>query len=749
MQQILPLIPHGATVISENLCVERRTDKWTYSYGGVAVFSHSADDTCSFRMISSSFLCEGICRNVDIEKTFNVSKSSVIRNKKKYEKEGSAAFYRKKKSGGGGKVLTADKIKKAEELLSEGYTRREAGREIGVKYCTLSKAVSQGRIREPEHRLPAVSKSQRNRADLKAADQIGYACTRSSERILAAFGLLNTAEARFERCDDVSKGGVLAALPALTANGLYHRIDEYFPEFSGYYSRVQIVTLLGFMALCRIKSPEKIRWEDCGEWGKLFGLDRIPEVRCLREKMRLLSQDGAPEMWGEALSRKWVEENPDLAGVLYVDGHVRTYGGKEKIPKKYVTRERLCLRGFMDYWINDVSGQPFFFVRKTVNRGMLKTLREDIVPRLLKDVPGQPAEDELRADPYLHRFIIVFDREGYSPVFFREMWEEYRIACISYHKYQGDDWDENEFSETETKLGNGEITSMKLAERGSYIGQKNKGLWVREIRKLTASGRQTSIVSTAYRLERSLIAVFMFARWCQEVFFKYMREHFHIDLLADYMKEELPDTARVISGEWRKTGKQKNSINGKLTRRKSRFGDLTLNPVDENDEKYFRWKKKKTELAEEIALLEKELIRIKEKQKNTDKYIPISELPEDEYFRQPYHGTKNLVDTVKMIAYRAETSMAAVIMKECGTFEQARALVRDVFLSEADLIPDRENQTLNVRVHSLSAKAMNRKLDVLLTYLNNAQMKYPGTNLLLHYTRIEKSEKGVMFTSYG
>ena len=46
---------------------------------------------------------------------------------------------------------------------------------------------------------------------------------------------------------------------------------------------------LGLMALARIrKSPEQLRYVAPGEWGKLLGLDRIPEVRTLRAKLKLL-----------------------------------------------------------------------------------------------------------------------------------------------------------------------------------------------------------------------------------------------------------------------------------------------------------------------------------------------------------------------------------------------------------------------------------------------------------------------------
>ena len=152
----------------------------------------------------------------------------------------------------------------------------------------------------------------------------------------------------------------------------------------------------------------------------------------MRKKLAALSEGNAPEKWSHLLSRDWMENAPELAGALYVDGHVRVYHGNQTdLPKKFVSRQRLCLRGITDYWVNDALGQPFFVVDRPVDQGMLEALRSDIVPRLLKDVPGQPSEEAFDADPFRHRFILIFDREGYSPAFFKEMWEHHRIACIT------------------------------------------------------------------------------------------------------------------------------------------------------------------------------------------------------------------------------------------------------------------------------------------------------------------------------
>jgi hypothetical protein len=155
-------------------------------------------------------------------------------------------------------------------------------------------------------------------------------------------------------------------------------------------------------------------------------------------------------------------------------------------------------------------------VEKPVDPGLIKTLEMDIVPRLLDDVAHQPSDSQLKDNPYLCRFFMVFDREGYSPAFLRTMWEKHRICCISYHKYPGDLWPEHWFESHEVVMPSGETVVMRLAEMGSLVGSGTNAFWVREIRKLTESGHQTSIISTGYELCHRRLAASMFTRWCQE-----------------------------------------------------------------------------------------------------------------------------------------------------------------------------------------------------------------------------------------
>lgn len=747
-QALLPMINHGATPINKIISVVRKEQTWTYFCGVQPVFQHPDDDRKSFRMFTAQLCCQGACTQAEIIRAFGVSKSSVLRSVAKYRREGINGFYRPRKTRGAS-VVTAEVTAKAQELLDFGHSRNEVAEELGIKYDTLRKAITQRRLREPtptdqaqevspkpasQPPVAPSDKSSRSEADAAAGDEMGVACTRPCERVLAAIGMLpGGATTQFELCRDVSYGGVLCALPALAENGLLRHLKA-LPALLGYYTKLHVVLLLAYMALCRIKVVEQLQYETPGELGKLMGLDRVPEVRCLRKKLSQLSQNEAPERWAGVLSQDWMEKTPELTGTLYVDGHVRLYHGKQtQLPRRYVARQRLCLRGTTDYWVNDALGQPFFSVERPIDHGLLEALRNDVVPRLLKEVPAQPTAEQLEADPYLSRFAIIFDREGYSPAFLREMWQQ-RIACITYHKYPKEAWPESRFSETEVTMPNGEVVSMKLAEMGSRIGGRHEGLWVREVRKLTSSGHQTSLISTAYGQLGLENAAQLFSRWSQENFFRYMMEHFAIDALSEYRTEIIPGTKRpVVNPARRELDRQYRSVKSKLTQRQARFAALTLHPQSEASE-IQKWERRKADLQEEIEQWENELTVLKERRQCTPKHVEWDDLPEGAKFERLAPSRKRLIDTVKLLAYRAETALATIMREELSHVDEARSLVRDLFRSDADLYPDEAAGVLEVRLHTLANPRSNRAVQHLLDHLNAAEFTYPCTSLRLTYT---------------
>ena len=393
------------------------------------------------------------------------------------------------------------------------------------------------------------------------------------------------------------------------------------------------------------------------------------------------------------------------------------------------------MRGSTFYYVNDVMGQPFFAVEKVVDEGLLNVLRETIVPRLPREVPRQPSERELEEDDRRHRFILIFDREGYSPIFFREMWEKHRIACATYHKYPGDSWPKEEFVDVEAVNLDGESVSMKLAERGTYIGENDKGLWVKEIRKLNDSGHQTSIITTMFKLDMGLIAIYMFNRWVQENFFKYMIYFFNIDALVEYGTVAFSDPCKLINPAWKTLDYSINSIRQKTRYRMAKLAQMELFSDKEKrvTEKRIQ---EKANLREEVEQFQKEMEELVEERKKHKKHIPFEELPDELKFERLKPTKRLFYDTIKMLAYRAETGMANSVKPLLERNEDSKALIRQLSKSHADIHADKSESVLNVRVHRFTTKRHDEAIRKLLRMLNETETLYPVTNMKLRYSLI-------------
>ncbi len=728
----LPIFPEGVSLITNEIAFQSKDGIVTYFYGHLPVFQHGKDDLECFRLFTSELVINGSVRQADIVRAFGIPRVTVKRYVKLIRQEGAKGFFisRRRRSAS---VLKGEVSSRAQALLDIGKSVPEAGRELGVLPNTLHKAIRCGRLHRAKVK-PALTEvvvsTKSDRSDADSAANMGYATTRPLERVAAALGALEAAPIQFEPVVDVPNGGVLLALPALLANGLLDHTRDLYALPKGFYGMESIFVLLALMALARIKSIERLRYVAPGEWGKLLGLDRIPEVRTLREKLTTLCKEpGRAARWNTQLAVDWMTADPDSVGVFYVDSHVRVYHGSlTQLPRHYVARQRLCLRSTTEFWINALDGRPFFVVTKEVDPGLLSVLRSELVPWLERNLPANAGQAEGDNDSMGHRFTLVFDREGYSPTFFREM-KEKQIAVLTYHKYPGEDWDQQEFVEREVSLVSGEVVLMRLAERGTQLPGK---LWMREVRKLTASGHQTAILSTDYHTDLTSLAASMFARWCQENFFKYMREHFNLDRLVEYGTEAVPDTIRVVNPAWRKRDGQIRSKSGQLHRQLVVFGELGLEG-ELTDAGVQSYQKRQGELQENIAHLRQEIDQLKEKRKQTPHHITVGELPMEDRFDRLRTEKKRFVDTIKLLAYRAETNMAYLLRQNMSRTDDARSLLRQVYKTEVDLHPDLVAKTLTVNLHHLAQAAHDGAISHLCEELNATETIFPGTDLKLVY----------------
>ena len=149
----LPLFPSGTTLITPELAFERRDNQVVYFNGHLPVFTHGVEDLGSFRMFTSQLIVNGTASQGEIVKAFGVPLVTVKRGVKRYRQGGAKLFFTPPVKRTGHK-LTPERLELAQQLLDEGRSVAEVGRELGVLGSTLHKAIDHGRLRQALKKSP-------------------------------------------------------------------------------------------------------------------------------------------------------------------------------------------------------------------------------------------------------------------------------------------------------------------------------------------------------------------------------------------------------------------------------------------------------------------------------------------------------------------------------------------------------------------------------------------------------------------
>ena len=472
------------------------------------------------------------------------------------------------------------------------------------------------------------------------------------------------------------------------------------------------------MYLCRIKNAEQLKRINPGDFGKLLGLDRIPEAKCYRSKIKQISEQGKAPEWNMELAKSW--SKAEETGFYYIDGHVQTYHGYQAhLGKKFVSRQKLCLPGMQEFWVNNSEGMPYFYVTGQVNEKLQEMIKDHLLPMLLENM-GSPVIPQDNTP----RFTIVFDREAYSPTFFDQIWEEHQVAVLTYRKNVTDSWQEEDFQPYTLAVEGAEVV-MQLAEKVTVLD----GVSLREIRKLNNNGHQTSVITTHPSLKILTVALYMFARWSQENFFRYMRQDYAFDKISQYTVDQIDEYLEVVNPDHRKLTQQLKKVREKISRRKAKLYMLKQESADSSlDQTPTQSIQQQNVLAELDELLEKEKDLVKQRKEIKYK-IMIKDMDEDRYNKLNTES-KHFLNVIKMICYRSETSLALHLTNDYAKLvNEKRMWVKSLINTPCDLKVDQQNQKLHVHMHTMATPRDNRAMHKICLLINQNPCLFPGTNL--------------------
>ena len=742
--------PEGDYVINERCLLRTRDAHRMVLVSGMSLAQYAVGDCMSEALAMVNLVDQGWADQDDVAKAFGCSVRTVRRHQRRFEEGGLPALGR---SGGyprGRARMPSTRQRSIQQLKAQGHSHNEIGRRLGITVRAVRKTLRrlgwkpetavqpELPLQTPESAnsslpasgpvlasasapMPEQGEDPNLSAFSKATPESSGPCSldtdptdRSLDRLMARLGLLDDAPPLFGSVSALPRAGVLLAVPALVQSGIFECAQKVYgsigPAFYGL--RTSVLTLL-LMALWRIKRPEALKEHSPAALGRVLGVDRAPEVKTLRRKLARLAAFQRAAQFGQALAHHRIARRGEALGFLYVDGHVRVYHGQRRLPKAHVARMRLSMPATSDYWVNDSAGDPLLVITAEANAGLVKML-----PSVLKQVRSLVGK---------RRVTVVFDRGGFSPKLFQQILAA-DFDILTYRKGRCPRIPRKRFQPCRTRLG-GTMTTYLLADQEVRL-LKGK-LRLRQVTRLAADGHQTPILTSRRDLPAAQVAYRMFDRWRQENFFKYLREEFALDALADYAVEPDDPAREVPNPKWAAVDAQLRQAHARLDRLEAEYGLEAFTNLEQHRRTMRGFKIAQGKLGRQIWDAWQRVEQLEARRNKIPRRVPVQSIS-SELVVKLAPEIKHLTNLIKMVAYQAESELLRTMAPHYHRVaDEGRTLIQSALGSAADL--EVTESELTVTLAPLSSAHRTRAIAALCKELNGFETIFPGSSLRLRY----------------
>jgi transposase len=780
----LPLVqppPPTAIPINRHFAISGAGDLRVIYLDGQPVMEFHNADTAARDLVMVQLCEHGGLTEPQVASALNVSRPTVSRAKRKYGEGGVSSLLAGKRGPKGPTKIKEHKKKLMIALAQQGVSKTEIASRLGVNESAVRKALRRFGLEELAVRQPklvpdesaaisvAVEESSAPPApseecsaasqpddapiqaiaamvesmepecvasggDKKAIEELPLATTadtdpenRNVDRALAREGLLDDAAPLFATRSNVRSAGLLLALPILVMHGVFADAVKIFGNIGpAFYGIRNVIASLLMMFLARINRPEHLKEHSPQELGAVLGLDRAPEMKTVRRKIRQLSTLNKSLEFMKQLMARHLARKEGSKLWLCIDGHVSVYSGKRKLDKHYVTRLRLSLPSVLDYWLNDERGDPLMVLTGVAKKSLAK-----LVPRIVKDLRDQGEKRPLT---------VIFDREGWSPKMFAQLDAMENVFFLTYRKAKANkELPQLPASAFATYKGvfDGQTVEYELADKKIYIdygsGKNRKRLRLRQITRRREIEGQTHIVTNNHSESTLVLAHRMFSRWTQENYFKYMEKEMDFDGLLSYMMEDADGKREVPNPERRKLSEKINEVKNQLSELTRTYGERALENKESRRATMRGFKIANGALGQKIREITETLEQLQHRYNSLPAKVTVQETLNGEKPQQVRIETRRLINCFRMAAFRAESALRELLRPHYRQWRQdGRTIIQSMLQSSGDL--EVHPGELRVILAPQSAPHRTRALEMLCQELNALGTRFPGSDLQLKFS---------------
>src|SRR5271166_4234253 len=727
----LPLLPSGAAEIAPGVGLFTGDDGGLVTVHGLATFAWEAGDEAGRRLAAVQLVRLRAASQGQVAGAFGVDPGTIWRWDQALAAGGVAALVPARRGPQGASKLTPELAERIAALDAAGATLREIAAATGVSTFTVRNAL--GRVASGGQPA-AAGVTAGEGAGLDAGDGEGTAVPvlpdpvpRDAERVLARWGLLGEGAAPvFTPGARYPLAGLLLALPPLEATGLLSCAREVYGQLKdGFYGLTATLLTVLFLALAGEPRAEGATRVPPAALGRVPGLDRAPDVKTIRRKLGELAAAGKAADLIMALARRHAAARPQL-GFLYVYGHARACYGTRTVQKMHIARLKFPAPATGETWVTSQDGEPVFMVAAEPSQSLAGELRR-LLPQL-RQVAGEG-----------RRVTVCFDRGGWSPPLFADItgagfdlltWRkgpapDLPAAAFTTITCADDRGREHEYHLADTMIT---LTISEGPRKGQTVSLRQV---TRRVPARHGATRQIHALTSRTDLAAGELCWRLTSRWREENYFRYARTHFALDAL-DSQAATPDDPGRKVPNPAKKAAAAQVRRAEVLAAAAETQRDASLaalrNPAPGQPVTITNQMINALDAPAEAAWAE--LHTAQDAAAAVPARIRLGEIAPDMVRLEA--EVKQITHAIRMAAYNAETTLARALDGHYArASDEAYALIREALTGSGDIIPG--NGELLIRLDPLTAPRRTHALAALCDQLNQAQSRYPGTDLVLRY----------------
>jgi len=397
-------------------------------------------------------------------------------------------------------------------------------------------------------------------------------------------------------------------------------------------------------------------------------------------------------------------------GLYYTDGHFSTYYGKRRVPKGYDPRRQMPFKGRNTIYLHNSLGEIVYLFESPTNT----SLSNDI-ERLISEVVALGMK--------LKRKTLGFDRGGFSTKCFRFLHRR-KMYFVSYLKNRKKEReiDPSLFVSQKFKTEDGEEAEYKIFERERIFKSYGR---IRIIVFLGTDGEQIPVMTSNPYLKAVTVVYFLKRRWREENCFKYMIEHFGIDLLCTYKTERAP--TKIIKRQNAERQEMTRLIQKKraeLMKLKGELGEkILVGSRDQTIEEFFKNQK---QLEFQMKNIEVDIDALERKKAEMPTKTEINLSDEHVIIAQK---RRLFINAIKAMNYNAEKWLQIFFKEHYEKVDETLSLIRSLWRQPGRIRT--EGRVVDVVLEPLDIKPMQVSLKKVLEKLKDTNcLRLPDGRIL-------------------